>query len=270
MRSGFFTALPAAPPPRRTRRRRGGRPRQARRTSPRCPRGPGQAGRRVAEHRVAVLGRPLADGDERRAPILRRADDAALPDPLAARPRTAASRARGSPTSRPQRRAGAAAPCVSEMNERSATTRSGAYGSSSALELARVAPLDHRHARVVAQPPVELAVGDVERHHVLRAALEQAVGEPARGRARRRGTAGRRGRARMPRARSPASVPRARRTAGPRPPRRSRRRRPSGPGFSAGRRSSPTRMSPASTAAAAARAGLEQPPLRQDGVEPLA
>ncbi len=48
------------------------------------------------------------------------------------------------------------------------------------LDRARVATLDHGHALVVAQPPVELAVGDVERDHVRGAALQQAVGEAAR------------------------------------------------------------------------------------------
>ena len=33
------------------------------------------------------------------------------------------------------------------------------------------------HPRILAQPPVELAVGDVERDHVHGAALEQTVGE---------------------------------------------------------------------------------------------
>ena len=50
-------------------------------------------------------------------------------------------------------------------------------------ERAGVDALDHGHARVLAQAPVELAVGDVERDHVRRAALQQAVGEAAGGRA---------------------------------------------------------------------------------------
>ncbi len=44
-----------------------------------------------------------------------------------------------------------------------------------------VEALDHGDTRVVAQPRVQLAVADVERDHVVRAALEQAVGEPSRG-----------------------------------------------------------------------------------------
>ena len=44
---------------------------------------------------------------------------------------------------------------------------------------AGVPPLDHRHARILADPPVELAVGHVERRHGGGPALEQAVGEPA-------------------------------------------------------------------------------------------
>ena len=69
----------------------------------------------------------------------------------------------------------------SEMNETSTTIRSGAYGSAERLERPRVDPLEHGHARVLAQPPVELAVGDVDGHDVRRPALEQAVGEAAGG-----------------------------------------------------------------------------------------
>ena len=47
------------------------------------------------------------------------------------------------------------------------------------VEVAGVAALDHLDPRVVAQAPVELAAGDVERDHPRRAALEQAVGEAA-------------------------------------------------------------------------------------------
>ena len=63
------------------------------------------------------------------------------------------------------------------MNETSQVTRSGANGSS--VELAGVRALEHGHARVVAQPLVELAVADVERDHARGAALEQDVGEAA-------------------------------------------------------------------------------------------
>ncbi len=43
----------------------------------------------------------------------------------------------------------------------------------------RVRPLEHGHARIGAQPRVQLAVADVERDHARRAALEQDVGEAA-------------------------------------------------------------------------------------------
>ena len=43
---------------------------------------------------------------------------------------------------------------------------------------AGVAALDHGHPRIVAQPPVELAVRHVDGDHVRGAALQQAVGEP--------------------------------------------------------------------------------------------
>ena len=47
------------------------------------------------------------------------------------------------------------------------------------VRCAGVGALEHGDAVVVAQAPVQLAVGDVERHHVLGSALEQAVGEAA-------------------------------------------------------------------------------------------
>ena len=46
-------------------------------------------------------------------------------------------------------------------------------------EGARVRPLEHRHARVVAETRMELAVADVERDHARGAAPEQDVGEAA-------------------------------------------------------------------------------------------
>jgi len=45
--------------------------------------------------------------------------------------------------------------------------------------LARVRALDDGHPRVVAKPPVELPVRDVERHDVRGAPLQEAVREPA-------------------------------------------------------------------------------------------
>ena len=57
--------------------------------------------------------------------------------------------------------------------------RSGREGQVRGLEAAGVEPLDHGHARILAQPQVDLPVGDVERGHPGGAALQQAVGEAA-------------------------------------------------------------------------------------------
>ena len=47
------------------------------------------------------------------------------------------------------------------------------------MQRARVRPLEDGHSRVGAQPRMELAVADVDRHDARRACLEQAVGEAA-------------------------------------------------------------------------------------------
>ena len=47
------------------------------------------------------------------------------------------------------------------------------------LEVPRVGVFDHRHARVAAHLPVQLAVAHVERDHMTRAALQPHVGEAA-------------------------------------------------------------------------------------------
>ena len=65
------------------------------------------------------------------------------------------------------------------MKETSIVARSGAERKLAGVEVARVAALDHGHPGIVAQAPVELAVGDVERDDPRRAALQQAVGEAA-------------------------------------------------------------------------------------------
>jgi hypothetical protein len=49
-------------------------------------------------------------------------------------------------------------------------------------EPARVHPLEHDHPLVPAEPGVQLAVADVERDHPRGAALQEAIGEAARGR----------------------------------------------------------------------------------------
>ena len=64
------------------------------------------------------------------------------------------------------------------MNETSQVISAGANGSSVSVRALRA--LEHRHARVAAEPRVQLAVADVERDHARSAALEQHVGEPAR------------------------------------------------------------------------------------------
>ena len=51
------------------------------------------------------------------------------------------------------------------------------------MEVARVRPLEHGHARVVAKLRVQLAVADVDGDHARHAVLEQVVGEAAGGRA---------------------------------------------------------------------------------------
>ena len=56
----------------------------------------------------------------------------------------------------------------------------GRVGQPAGRQRPRVRSLDHRDPPVGSQPPVELAVGNVERDHVRGSALEQAVREPAR------------------------------------------------------------------------------------------
>ena len=68
------------------------------------------------------------------------------------------------------------------MKETSTVASDGRVRQVVRLERARVGALDHVDALVVAQPPVELAVGDVQRDHARGAAAQQAVGEaPGRG-----------------------------------------------------------------------------------------
>ncbi len=117
------------------------------------------------------------------APQLRVADDAAL----------AGSRSRptsncGLTIARQSNRGAAAARTAgstfaSEMNDTSIRQELGAVRQLLRRERARVRPFDHGDARVLAQAPVELAVRYVQRDDVVGAALQQAVREPARGRA---------------------------------------------------------------------------------------
>ena len=72
----------------------------------------------------------------------------------------------------------------SEMKDRSATIRSGAVRQGGRIERLHVRALEDRDPLVLAQRPVQLAIGHVGGDHRLRPALEQAVGEPAGGGAR--------------------------------------------------------------------------------------
>ena len=157
------------------------------------------------------------------------------------------------------RRAGApaAAPSRREMNETSQATSSRRERQLG--QLAGVHALEHGHARVVAQPRVQLAVADVERDHARGAALEQDVGEPAR-----RGAdveavePGRVDAERVERVRellaAARDVPRRRARRRARPPRRPARRPSSGRGRGRpGRAPAPARGSPRARARRAGR-----------------
>ena len=165
----------------------------------------GQSGRREPPHRqTGLLGR--------RAPARRasrRAEASRTTPPLPTRSGPSSNWgltiASSSPSSSRQR-ATAGSTLASEMNETSTVARRGENGSWRGRG-PRVDALDHRHPLVVAKPPVELAVRDVERDHPRRAALEQAVGEAAGGGADVEAVAGRRRRSRARRARSPSFSP---------------------------------------------------------------
>ncbi len=67
------------------------------------------------------------------------------------------------------------------MNERSAVTSEGRYGSVCQGERSDVRLLEDRHARIGSELPGELSGPDVHCHHMTRASLQQAVGETAGG-----------------------------------------------------------------------------------------
>ena len=73
----------------------------------------------------------------------------------------------------------AGATVSSEMKDRSATARSTAPPRSAAVRLRTLHALPHRDPGIGAQRPRELTTPDVDRLDVRRAALEEAVGEPA-------------------------------------------------------------------------------------------
>ena len=128
-------------------------------------------------------------------------------------------------------------------------------------------PLEHRHARIGAQPKLQLAVGDIERDDVRGSALEQAIGEPAgrgadvkRARARDRDAEG------IERVGELDPAPRDVRRRGPRPRARRRRRR-------AARACGPARVRAQQHVAGHHRrrrpgSGLEQPAVHQQAVDP--
>ena len=95
--------------------------------------------------------------------------------PARGRPRTAASPSQAGRSAARRRATTAGSTLVSEMKERSATIRSGSVRQLARLDLSgRCARSIDDHAVVVPQPPVELAVGDVERDHRFRPALQEA------------------------------------------------------------------------------------------------
>ena len=65
------------------------------------------------------------------------------------------------------------------MNDASIAIRSNPVRKSVVAEQPEVRALHDANARIVAQAPVELPVSDVDGGHVLGAALQQTVGEPA-------------------------------------------------------------------------------------------
>ena len=69
------------------------------------------------------------------------------------------------------------------MKLASHTARSNCFREIRGLEIARIDAFVHHHARIVAQLPVELARGRRRSPTPRRAALQQAIGESAGGRA---------------------------------------------------------------------------------------
>ena len=67
------------------------------------------------------------------------------------------------------------------MNDRSAVTNEGCVRETFAGQPPGVGALEHGDARVLAQPPVQLPVADVDGDHARGAALQQAVDEAAGG-----------------------------------------------------------------------------------------
>ena len=144
----------------------------------RLPAGPGQARGGEAQHRGAQLLRAGRHGAQRGAPRLGVAHHAAAAHVLAA-----GLELRLDHRERVEALGGARQHGREHLAQRDEADvehdQVGRVGQLRRLQRAGVGALDHRHPRVLAQRPVELAVGDVERDDVLRARLQQAVREPA-------------------------------------------------------------------------------------------
>ncbi len=143
----------------------------------------GERGRRAAEDGGAVLARGGGDVVDDLAPQLRVLDHAALADPLAADLELRLDHRQAVERARPWSR-GPPGRTLRQGDEGDVDDdQIRAVREVAGRDRAGVGALDHGHALVLAQAVVELAVGDVERDHVGGAALEQAVGEAAGGRA---------------------------------------------------------------------------------------
>jgi hypothetical protein len=137
----------------------------------------GQSGRRDPAHRGVDGTRDRGEGG---APQLRIAHHAALPDALAADLELRLDHRQAVEPLGSARQHGRQH--LLQRDERDVhDDQVGRVRQLVAGDSAGVRALDHRHTGVAAQPPVELAVRDVERHHVRGAALQQAVGEAAGG-----------------------------------------------------------------------------------------
>ena len=198
---GALTARPSGRPAPGPPARRPGRPRPARRSSPGCRPGPGspeEAKPSTDSPSSSRANRPTATSAPRRSS----GERTTPPRPTRPRPTsnwglTSASRSNRSATRRHHR-----GQHLGQRDERHVDHHQvGRIRQLARLELARVAPLDHRDARVLPQPPAQLAVSYVQRGDAGGAALQQAVGESARRGADVQAAPGRRGRARRRRAR---------------------------------------------------------------------
>jgi len=121
---------------------------------------------------------PLADSDERRAAVIRGAHDSPLPHLVAAGLELRLDERQAVPALGGRVQQGR-----QHLRQRDegdvGDDQLGPVGQLVRRQLARVPAFDHGHARVVAEPPLQLAVRDVDSDDVCSAVLEQAVGETA-------------------------------------------------------------------------------------------